>query len=58
MLSPPDRVFGFAAGSSLMGAAIAEEAMDTSTVSQPMTVCRPGAQPHSTGIPQNFHMHR
>jgi len=41
-----------------MGASIAEEAMDTSTVSQPVTVCRPAMQPHSTGIPPNFHMHR
>jgi len=55
MFSPPDRVFGFGAGSSLTGAAITEEAMDTSTISQPMTVCRPG---NSTGIPPNFHMNR
>jgi len=55
MFSPPDRAFGFGAGSSLTGAAITEEAMDTSTISQPMTVCRPG---NSTGILPNFHMNR
>lgn len=58
-VSPPDRSFGFGTGvSSLAGDAIAEEAMDTSTVSQPMTVCGPGAQTHSMGIRSNFHMDR
>jgi len=58
VISPPDRGFGFGAGSSLTGATIVEEAMDTSTVTQPMAVCGPGAQLHSTGIPQNYHMNR
>jgi len=58
VISPPERVFGFGAGSSLTGATIAEEAMDTSTVTQPMTVCGPGAQSHVTGIPRNFQLNR
>jgi len=58
LYSPPDRGFGFGTCSSLTGATIVEEAMDTSTATQPMTVCGPGAQPHSTGIPRNFHTNR
>ena len=59
VVSPPDRVFGFGgAGSLSNGAAITEEAMDTSTVSQPMAVCGPGAQPHSTGLRHNYHVNR
>lgn len=60
MVFSPDPAFGFAAGSALATAAIVEEAMDmdTSAGSQPMTVCGPGAQPHSSGIPQNFHLNR